>query len=134
MLGVLGVLEDAAHLITMGFRSEGDVILVLDGLSPDATEAKASERAAEALREFSSSEYARTIAGIVGGAPPRIDLAAESRLINALVALASEDLLASAHDLSDGGLAVALAECCFTAHQNAAGGIFTLANRQNRLR
>ena len=120
MLGVLGVLDDAAHLVTMGFRSEGDVILLLDGLKSDAADAAAPTskglraRTPSALREFSSSEYARTIAGIVGGAPPQIDLAAESRLINILVAAAAERLLASAHDLSDGGLAVALAECCFT--------------------
>jgi phosphoribosylformylglycinamidine synthase len=119
VLGVLGVLEDTERLVTMGFRNEGDVILLLDGLKSDASDEngnspKASERSATALREFSSSEYARTIAGIVGGAPPQIDLAAESCLIETLVATAAEGLLASAHDLSDGGLAVALAECCFT--------------------
>ena len=65
------------------------------------------------LREFSSSEYARTIHGIVAGAPPAIDLAAEKRLIDALVALAGEGALQSAHDVSDGGLAVTLAESCF---------------------
>ena len=53
------------------------------------------------------------MAGIVAGAPPAIDLAAESRLIEALLGLAGQGLLASAHDLSDGGLAVTLAECCF---------------------
>ncbi len=65
------------------------------------------------MREFSSSEYARTVAGVVGGAPPAVDLAAESRLIEALVALANEDLLGSAHDVSDGGIATALAESAF---------------------
>ena len=64
-------------------------------------------------REFSSSEYARTIQGIVAGAPPAVDLAAEKRLIALLVALAGEGKLQSAHDVSDGGLAVTLAECCF---------------------
>ena len=64
-------------------------------------------------REFSSSEYARTIRGIVAGAPPAVDLAAEKRLIALLVALAGEGALQSAHDVSDGGLAVTLAESCF---------------------
>jgi len=50
---------------------------------------------------------------IVAGEPPAIDLAAEKRLIDCLVALASEGVLESAHDISDGGLAVALAESCF---------------------
>jgi phosphoribosylformylglycinamidine synthase len=67
----------------------------------------------ELEREFSSSEYAKTICGIVAGAPPRIDLNAEKRLIDCLVALAGRGLLHSAHDISDGGLGVTLAECCF---------------------
>jgi len=49
----------------------------------------------------------------VAGAPPAVDLAAEKRLIALLVALASEGALQSAHDVSDGGLAVTLAESCF---------------------
>jgi phosphoribosylformylglycinamidine synthase len=63
--------------------------------------------------EFSSSEYSKTIATIVAGEPPTIDLAAEKRLIDCLVALAAGSSLQSAHDLSDGGLAVTLAESCF---------------------
>ena len=63
--------------------------------------------------EFSSSEYSRTVRGIVAGAPPAVDLAAEKRLIATLVALAAEGQLQSAHDVSDGGLAVTLAESCF---------------------
>jgi phosphoribosylformylglycinamidine synthase len=89
----------------MGFRAENDVIVLLDGHATAPT---------DAAREFSSSEYARTMHNIVGGAPPAIDLAAESRLIELLVAAASHALLSSAHDLGDGGLAVALAESCFT--------------------
>ena len=71
---------------------------------------------ATSLREFCSSEYARSIlpnTAISGSVPPAIDLEAEARLIEALVTLAGQGLLASAHDLSDGGLAVALAECAF---------------------
>ena len=71
------------------------------------------------MREFLSSEYARTILfnghipedALSAAIPPAIDLAAEARLIETLVALATQGLVASAHDLSDGGLAVALAEC-----------------------
>ena len=63
--------------------------------------------------EFASSEYAKTIHGIVAGAPPAIDLAAEKRLIDCLVALAAERAVRSAHDVSDGGLAVSVAEACF---------------------
>ena len=103
VLGVLGIVEDASRALAMAFRAEGDVILLLDGKA----EAETSPR------EFSSSEYARTMQGIVAGAPPAVDLAAEKRLIALLVALAGEGKLQSAHDVSDGGLAVTLAECCF---------------------
>jgi phosphoribosylformylglycinamidine synthase len=65
------------------------------------------------MQEFSSSEYSKTVGSIVAGEPPAIDLAAEKRLIDYLVALASDDAVESAHDISDGGLAVALAESCF---------------------
>src|SRR5271156_1723227 len=70
-------------------------------------------KAAATKTEFASSEYAKTIHGIVAGEPPAIDLAAEKRLIDCLVALAAERAVHSAHDVSDGGLAVSLAEACF---------------------
>ena len=75
----------------------------------------ADAHAADLAREFSSSEYSKTIAGIVAGQPPAIDLAAEKRLQQCLLALASSQSIQSAHDLSDGGLAVTLAESCFAA-------------------
>jgi phosphoribosylformylglycinamidine synthase len=117
ILGVLGLMENADCALGSGFRHQGDVILLLDGagqnggLNSDSTEAS---------REFSSSEYAKTIHGIVAGAPPEIDLAAEKRLIECLVKLATEELIHSAHDISDGGLAVTLAESCFGANGLAA--------------
>ncbi len=118
IVGVLGVIENAAAILTMAFRNEGDAIVLLSAPSAAAFAANAPSDAAqrESLREFASSEYARTVAGVVGGVPPAIDLAAELRLINALVALAGEGILASAHDISDGGIAVALAECGFASN------------------
>jgi phosphoribosylformylglycinamidine synthase len=53
----------------------------------------------------------------VAGEPPAIDLAAEKRLIDCLVALATDGVVVSAHDISDGGLAVTLAESCFASPQ-----------------
>ncbi|HVB87680.1 MAG TPA: AIR synthase related protein, partial [Candidatus Dormibacteraeota bacterium] len=106
ILGVLGLIEEADCALGSGFRSEGDLILLLDGQSAAVSD--------EQQRiEFSSSEYAKTIHGTVAGAPPAIDLNAEKNLIDCLVELAAEKAVVSAHDLSDGGLAVALAECCF---------------------
>ncbi len=70
-------------------------------------------KSAATKTEFASSEYAKTIHGIVAGLPPAIDLGAEKRLIDCLVALAGERAVRSAHDVSDGGLAVSVAEACF---------------------
>jgi len=107
VLGVLGMIEDASRALGMAFRAEGDVILLLDG---NSTEVNTSKNAAN---EFSSSEYARTIRSIEAGAPPAVNLVAEKRLIALLVALAGGGKLQSAHDVSDGGLAVTIAESCF---------------------
>jgi len=114
VIGVLGILNDASRVLKIAFRDEGDLILLLDGAG-DPTPARRSERSEESLfaREFSSSEYSKAIAGIVAGEPPAIDLAAEKHLQDCLVALATEGAVESAHDISDGGLAVTLAESCF---------------------
>jgi phosphoribosylformylglycinamidine synthase len=119
VIGMLGVIEDASHVLKIAFREEGDVIVLLDG----SDTARHSENAASGFspasaedatrREFSSSEYSKTIGGIVAGEPPAIDLAAEKRLQDCLVALASAGAVQSAHDISDGGIAVTLAESCF---------------------
>jgi phosphoribosylformylglycinamidine synthase subunit PurL len=107
VLGVLGMIEDASRAMGMAFRAEGDVVLLFDG---SAAAAGVPEGVA---KEFSSSEYARTIRAIEAGAPPSVNLAAEKRLMALLVALASDGKLQSAHDVSDGGLAVTIAESCF---------------------
>src|SRR5271165_3357979 len=119
VIGVLGVLDDASKTVKLAFRNAGDVILLLDGA---ATAAKSQPVPTEnAAREFSSSEYAKTIANIVAGKPPAIDLAAEKRLIDCLVALAEQSTVRSAHDISDGGLAVTLAESCFASANSPVG-------------
>jgi phosphoribosylformylglycinamidine synthase subunit PurL len=105
VLGVLGLLEDAENAIGSAFRHEGDAIVLLDSTAAAPPD--------QARREFSSSEYAKTIHGIVAGAPPAIDPAAEKRLIECLVELAREGAILSAHDVSDGGMAVTIAESCF---------------------
>jgi phosphoribosylformylglycinamidine synthase II len=116
VIGILGIIEDASRVVKIGFREAGDVILVLDGAAAEA--ASKQVPVIEPAQEFSSSEYSKAVGGIVAGEPPAIDLAAEKRLQDLLVALASESLVQSAHDISDGGIAVALAESCFA----SAGG------------
>ena len=114
VIGVLGILEDASRVLKIGFREEGDVIVLLDG-SASVTGAQHAAPLQERQREFSSSEYSKTIRGIVAGEPPAIDLGAEKRLQECLVALAAAGSVRSAHDVSDGGMAVTLAESCFAA-------------------
>jgi phosphoribosylformylglycinamidine synthase II len=116
VIGILGLLEDASRAVGMAFRAEGDVIVLLDGKEGEILRSAQNDNA----EEFSSSEYAKTIHGIVAGVPPEVDLAAEKRLIDCLVALADQGLLHSAHDVSDGGLAVTLAESCFASEELSA--------------
>jgi phosphoribosylformylglycinamidine synthase len=111
-IGVLGILDDPGKVLKIGFCNEGDVIVLLDGANSFGLAQQAAPLQ-RARREFSSSEYSKTLAGIVAGDPPTIDLAAEKRLIDCLVALAAEGSVQSAHDISDGGLAVTLVESCF---------------------
>jgi phosphoribosylformylglycinamidine synthase len=121
VIGVLGILDDASRVVKMAFRNTGDVIVLLDGADP-------SERARHIgplpAQEFSSSEYSKTVGGIVSGEPPAMDLLAEKRLLDCLVALANDALVNSAHDISDGGLAATLAESCFAF---SVGAISTIA-------
>jgi phosphoribosylformylglycinamidine synthase II len=115
VIGVLGILDDPSRVLKIAFREEGDILLLLDGAA-SAAGAYIVPSFENAARDFSSSEYSRTVGGIVAGEPPAIDLRAEKRLIDCLVVLAAEGSLQSAHDISDGGLAVALAESCFAAN------------------
>ena len=94
VIGVLGVLDDAAAAVPSGFPSAGLEVHLLG-----ATRA-----------EFGGSAWQRLTTGELAGAPPALDLAAEAALQRLLADLAGQGALAAAHDLSDGGLAVALVE------------------------
>jgi phosphoribosylformylglycinamidine synthase len=97
VIGVVGVIEDARHARARAFHRPGLEILLL-GANPG---------------ELGGSEYLKTICGLLRGRPPVLDLAAERALQGLLVGLAAQGLVESAHDCAEGGLAVALAECCF---------------------
>jgi phosphoribosylformylglycinamidine synthase subunit PurL len=94
-VGMVGLLEDVSRHVRMPFRDAGDVIALLG----------------ESRDELGATEYLRTVHGRDEGPCPEVDLEAERRLVDLLVRLAGEGMLSSAHDVSDGGLAVALAEC-----------------------
>jgi phosphoribosylformylglycinamidine synthase len=97
VIGVVGVLEHADRVVTRRFQAAGDVIVLLG----------------EGRGELGGSEYLKLVHGSVRGLPPVLDLDAERALQALLVDLAAGRLMRSAHDCSDGGLAVTLAECCF---------------------
>jgi phosphoribosylformylglycinamidine synthase II len=101
VVGVLGVHDDVRRRLSSAFGRPGDRLMLLG-----------TTRA-----ELGGSLWARVMHGHLGGAPPEVDLPAEVALARALATGAQRGLLAAAHDLSDGGLAVALAESCL------AGGV-----------
>ena len=94
VVAVLGVIDDVAARIPSGWQDEGNNIYLL-GVTRN---------------ELDGSAWAGTIHGHLGGLPPAVDLAAEKTLATLISAGGSESLLASAHDLADGGLGQALAE------------------------
>jgi phosphoribosylformylglycinamidine synthase subunit PurL len=97
IIGVVGVLDQADRVVGRRFQDSGDVIVLLG----------------EGRNELGGSQYLETLHDLVRGLPPRLNLDAEKALQHLIVDLASERLIRSAHDCSDGGLAVTLAECCF---------------------
>ena len=125
VIGVLGILDDASRVLKIAFRNAGDIILLLDGQSVAPASLPASS-GLDPRQEFSSSEYSKTVGGVVSGEPPAIDLAAEKSLIDCLIALASEGTVRSAHDISDGGIAVTIAESCFASTSTQLGAIVNL--------
>jgi phosphoribosylformylglycinamidine synthase len=99
---VVGLLEDVHKKAKMHFAQAGRKVILLR-----ANEAGDS---VDAELEFGSSEYAKEILGALWGYPPELDIEKEATLQRALVAIIRAGLVESAHDCSDGGLAVALVE------------------------
>jgi phosphoribosylformylglycinamidine synthase II len=107
VVGVVGILEDVHKTAKMHFAQAGRKIVLL--------RANEAGDAVDAESEFGSSEYAKEVLGAVWGYPPQLDLEKEATLQRALVAMIREGLVESAHDCSDGGVAVALAEAALPA-------------------
>src|SRR4051812_31208976 len=96
-IGVVGLLAHADRVVSRRFQESGDVILLLG----------------EGRGELGGSEYLKVMHDLVRGVPPLLDLDAERALQRLLASLADDRLVRSAHDCSDGGLAVTIAECAF---------------------
>jgi len=97
VVGVLGVVDDVRKRVASGFVSPGAHVVLLG----------------ETSEELSGSSWAHVVHRHLGGLPPAVDLEAERALATLLREASASGLLESAHDLSDGGLAVALAEAAF---------------------
>jgi phosphoribosylformylglycinamidine synthase II len=101
VVGMVGLLDDVERRVGLGFKAAGDLV-VLIGRSYD---------------DLGGTEYLKLMTGRVQGVPPRIDLDMESKVQRCCLEAIKARIARSAHDCADGGLAVALAECCI------AGGI-----------
>jgi len=101
-IGAVGLLDDVSLVVDQFFKQEGDLVILLG----------------ETYLELGGSEYLATIHGIEKGSPPSLNLQREASLQKLLVHLAHNKLVSSMHDLSNGGLAVALAEGLFGPYKN----------------
>lgn len=116
VIGALGLLENVANHANIAFKNDGDTVILLS----------ASQISAD-VSSLSGSEYLDSIHGIVAGRP-RIDLNKEVAVQRTIRRLIGEKIANSAHDCSDGGLAVALAEACIAGEVGFCGE-FSLAVR-----
>jgi phosphoribosylformylglycinamidine synthase subunit PurL len=98
IVGMMGLFSNVDIAVTQWFKEEGDFVYLLGNIGDS----------------IGGSRYLQLLHGKKTGACPRLDLDVELKLHQALRSMANEKLLQSAHDCSDGGFAVALAECCMT--------------------
>jgi phosphoribosylformylglycinamidine synthase len=103
-VAVVGLIEKPEHITTQWFKDEGDAILLLGDVIDTA----------DKLQGLGGSAYLKTIHGRKTGTPPRLDLEKEKSLHDAVRGWIAQDIIKSAHDCSEGGLAVALAESCIS--------------------
>src|SRR5437899_4735776 len=103
-IAVVGLIEQPEHVTTQWFKDEGDAIILL-GEAVDAD---------DPLLGLGGSAYLQLIPGKKTGTPPRCDLEQARTLHTTLLGLIQSGLIKSAHDCSEGGLAVCLAECCIS--------------------
>ncbi len=110
VIGVLGIMDDASRALRAAFEATGREVLLLGGTIHQGVDTLAG------------SEYLEAVHGMVAGLP-RINLEAERRLHQLVLRAHAEGLLASAHDCSDGGIAVTVAECAILGNQGFTGSV-----------
>jgi phosphoribosylformylglycinamidine synthase len=102
VIGMLGLMQDFKKACSQYFKKAADQVYLLGNPK----------------KSLGGSEYLKVIHGIIAGDIAPIDLDEEKRLQDCVLELIDKQVLHSAHDLSDGGLAIALAECCFHPEQS----------------
>ena len=117
LLALVGLLEDASKAVPSHFRRPGDVVLLI-GETHEA--------------DIGGSAYLAALHGIERGALPKLDFVLERKTCELIRSLADKRLLVSCHDLSEGGLGVAFAECCFRDYEAPLGASLTLARKNTR--
>jgi phosphoribosylformylglycinamidine (FGAM) synthase-like enzyme len=110
MLGMVGLIEEADRAMTQWFREDGDAIILLGTTRED----------------LGGSEYLKVLQHREQGSPPYLHLDTEKALQDFVLKVIHEGLIQSAHDCSDGGLAVALAECCVSGPRDSHGAVVKL--------
>jgi phosphoribosylformylglycinamidine synthase len=112
VIGMVGLINDVRRIVQPGFKQAGDIIALLGTTEDDLS-----------LGEYAAVVEGRTTAEMIEeGRVPRLDLERERAVQDACLRAAEAGLLSSAHDCADGGLAVALAESCFSSLNHAATG------------
>ena len=106
-IGMIGIIEDTRKISRQHFKGEGDIIALL-GICKD---------------ELGGSEYLKKVHKLIKGNAPDLDLKLEKAVQSAVLKAIGEGLINSAHDCSEGGLAVALAECCISDQKNMTGAV-----------
>ncbi|MEE8149271.1 MAG: phosphoribosylformylglycinamidine synthase subunit PurL [candidate division Zixibacteria bacterium] len=112
VIGMIGLVEDISHITTQTFKDEGDTILFVG----------------ENKNELGASEYLHAFFNQTKGAVPTVDLDYEKKLQSALLAAIQKGIVKSAHDCSEGGLAVAIAECCISERENMRGASIKISD------
>ncbi|MCD6575508.1 phosphoribosylformylglycinamidine synthase subunit PurL [Candidatus Aerophobetes bacterium] len=110
IVGMLGLINDFSFLCTPWFKKEGDLIILLGN----------------GEKSIGGSEYLQCIHQLKKGRPPELDLTTEKLLQKTCLELIKKGLVNSAHDVSDGGLAICLAECCILNRENLIGATINL--------
>ncbi len=109
-IGMVGLIEKLENITTSYFKDDDDLIYLLG----------------EDKEELGGCEYLKVIHNKVTGESPQLDLTTEKLLHNSLLSLIKDDLIKSAHDVSEGGIACCLAECCIINHEKLIGAEVTV--------